>query len=236
MNTPLPVTIAASTHSSQKHYFPSCFYHILRTDHKIIIDRWGFLRYKHSMDKNLIKESITEILRKQDVKRPVCSDRSCAATFRRTAMSTYSSKFNDKYKQVTARPYRAQSLLEEKTKLRIDLLTYDSITRASGNQFCNTTSRCLDRSASIYIEHILQSIELLEDYISGVDERDFSSSVRVQDLVCPRLEIIGEAVKNIRLIFKTGILKLNGGISPDCAMCLYITTLRRRPVAVYGMS
>jgi len=60
----------------------------------------------------------------------------------------------------------------------------------------------MDRSASIYIEHILQSIELLEDYISGVDERDFSSSVKVQDLVCRRLEIIGEAVKNIPSDFK----------------------------------
>jgi uncharacterized protein with HEPN domain len=63
-------------------------------------------------------------------------------------------------------------------------------------------NRYMDRSASIYIEHILQSIELLEDYISGVDERDFSSSVRVQDLVCRRLEIIGEAVKNIPSDFK----------------------------------
>ncbi|MGV7928714.1 MAG: DUF86 domain-containing protein [Spirochaetota bacterium] len=63
-------------------------------------------------------------------------------------------------------------------------------------------NRYMDRSASIYIEHILQSIELLEDYISGVDDRDFSSSVRVQDLVCRRLEIIGEAVKNIPSDFK----------------------------------
>jgi uncharacterized protein with HEPN domain len=49
----------------------------------------------------------------------------------------------------------------------------------------------------VFLEHILESILLIEKYTTGVEERDFVDDVQLQDSVYRRLEIIGEAVKNI---------------------------------------
>ena len=49
----------------------------------------------------------------------------------------------------------------------------------------------------IYIEHILQSIDRIEAYISGKDHQSFSDDFMTQDAVVRQLEIIGEATKRI---------------------------------------
>ena len=49
----------------------------------------------------------------------------------------------------------------------------------------------------IYIEHILQSIDRIEIYISGKDHQSFSDDFMTQDAVVRQLEIIGEATKRI---------------------------------------
>ena len=49
----------------------------------------------------------------------------------------------------------------------------------------------------IYIEHILQSIEKIQSYISGKDQESFSNDSLTQDAVVRQLEIIGEATKRI---------------------------------------
>ena len=49
----------------------------------------------------------------------------------------------------------------------------------------------------IYLKHILDAIELLETYIEDISYEDFKNSIQLQDSVIRRLEIIGEAVKNI---------------------------------------
>ena len=49
----------------------------------------------------------------------------------------------------------------------------------------------------IYIEHILQSIEKIQSYISGKDQETFSNDSITQDAVVRQLEIIGEAAKRI---------------------------------------
>lgn len=56
------------------------------------------------------------------------------------------------------------------------------------------------KNASVYIEDILQSIEKIEEYLSDVTEEDFMKDSQTQDAVIRRLEIIGEAVKNIPTI------------------------------------
>ncbi|MCK4459704.1 MAG: DUF86 domain-containing protein [Methanosarcinales archaeon] len=45
--------------------------------------------------------------------------------------------------------------------------------------------------------HILESIHIIEKYIDQLSQEDFRKSVSTQDAVIRRLEIIGEAVKNI---------------------------------------
>jgi uncharacterized protein with HEPN domain len=57
----------------------------------------------------------------------------------------------------------------------------------------------------IYIEHILQSIERIETYISGKDHQSFSEDYLTQDAVVRQLEIIGEATKRI----SEGLRKIN---------------------------
>ena len=49
----------------------------------------------------------------------------------------------------------------------------------------------------IYIDHILQSIDRIEDYLSGKDHQAFSDDFMAQDAVVRQLEIIGEATKRI---------------------------------------
>jgi len=51
----------------------------------------------------------------------------------------------------------------------------------------------------ILIEHILESIQLIEVYVKGISEEEFLILVEKQDAVIRRLEIIGEAVKNLPL-------------------------------------
>ncbi len=53
------------------------------------------------------------------------------------------------------------------------------------------------KNPKFFLDHILESIHLIEDYVKDADLNDFMASIRMQDLVMRRLEIIGEAVKNL---------------------------------------
>ncbi len=55
----------------------------------------------------------------------------------------------------------------------------------------------MKKDPRIYLEHILESIEQIEDYTHDLLEVEFMDSEQIQDAVLRRLEIIGEAVKNI---------------------------------------
>jgi uncharacterized protein with HEPN domain len=53
------------------------------------------------------------------------------------------------------------------------------------------------KDPKIFLEHILESISEIERNINGMSEVKFSESITIQDAVVRRLEIIGEAVRNI---------------------------------------
>ncbi len=55
----------------------------------------------------------------------------------------------------------------------------------------------MKRDVFIFLEHIPECIQLVEEYTRDKTEEDFSDSVQLQDAVIRRIEIIGEAVKNI---------------------------------------
>ena len=56
----------------------------------------------------------------------------------------------------------------------------------------------------IFLEHILECIDLIEQYTKDRTKEEFLASKHFQDAVIRRIEIIGEAVKNIpREIRKT---------------------------------
>jgi uncharacterized protein with HEPN domain len=60
----------------------------------------------------------------------------------------------------------------------------------------------MKKDAKIFIEHILECIKLIEDYIRNKSEEDFFNSIQLQDSVIRRLEIIGEAINNIPDVIK----------------------------------
>ena len=58
------------------------------------------------------------------------------------------------------------------------------------------------KNVKIFLEHILDAINLIEDYINNKKKSDFLESKQLQDSVIRRIEIIGEAIKNIPSNFK----------------------------------
>jgi len=55
----------------------------------------------------------------------------------------------------------------------------------------------MKKNDSVYLRHILNSIERIEDYTEGMEKDDFLSSNLVQDGTIRQIEIIGEATKNL---------------------------------------
>jgi len=55
----------------------------------------------------------------------------------------------------------------------------------------------MNKDPKIFLEHILQCIELIEEYVEGITKQQFLKSVQLQDSIIRRIEIMGEAVKNI---------------------------------------
>ena len=51
----------------------------------------------------------------------------------------------------------------------------------------------MKKSPEIFIEHILECLNYIEEYTEGITKEDFISSVQLQDAVIRRIEIIGES-------------------------------------------
>ncbi len=60
----------------------------------------------------------------------------------------------------------------------------------------------MKRNMRLYIQDIWESILAIEEYTHNLDKDEFYSNRQVQDAVVRRLEIIGEAVKNIDYDFR----------------------------------
>jgi len=55
----------------------------------------------------------------------------------------------------------------------------------------------MKKDPKIFIEHILESIARIEKYTKQITKKEFLNSTQIQDAVIRRIEIIGEAAKNI---------------------------------------
>ena len=60
----------------------------------------------------------------------------------------------------------------------------------------------MSKNVNVLIEHILESIFLIEVYTAKISKGEFLKSRQIQDAVMRRLEIIGEATKKIPVKFK----------------------------------
>lgn len=60
----------------------------------------------------------------------------------------------------------------------------------------------MDKDFKIFLEHILESIEIIEGYVAGMKRNDFYNSGPIVDAAVKRIEIIGEAANNIPSDFR----------------------------------
>lgn len=58
------------------------------------------------------------------------------------------------------------------------------------------------RKPDLYIADILKSVNKIEEYTKRINEEEFNKNTLIQDAILRRLEIIGEAVKNLPQEFK----------------------------------
>lgn len=55
----------------------------------------------------------------------------------------------------------------------------------------------MKKGSDALLKHILESSEYIEIYIGEISEEEFLKSIQIQDAVIRRLEIIGEAIRNL---------------------------------------
>jgi len=55
----------------------------------------------------------------------------------------------------------------------------------------------MEKNNTVYLRHIIDAIEKIEKYLSGVSEESFVSNSLVQDGVIRQLGIIGEATRHL---------------------------------------
>jgi len=58
------------------------------------------------------------------------------------------------------------------------------------------------RDILVYLDDILESVQLIESYTAFISEGEFYKSGEKQDAILHRLQIIGEAAKHIPLSFR----------------------------------
>jgi uncharacterized protein with HEPN domain len=58
------------------------------------------------------------------------------------------------------------------------------------------------KEPEVFLHHILESIDLIEEYLSYVTQEEFYKIQHWQDSLIRRLELMGEAVKNLPASFK----------------------------------
>lgn len=60
----------------------------------------------------------------------------------------------------------------------------------------------MTKEPAIFLQHILESIELIQKRVENVTYDEFADDIDLQDMVIRRLEIIGEAVRNLPKEFR----------------------------------
>lgn len=55
----------------------------------------------------------------------------------------------------------------------------------------------MEKDDTIYLRHILDAINTIEEYLQGVDEEKFEATRLLQDGTIRQIEIIGEAVRHV---------------------------------------
>lgn len=60
----------------------------------------------------------------------------------------------------------------------------------------------MTKEPAIFLQHILESIELIQKRMKNVSYDKFANDIDLQDMIIRRLEIVGEAVRNLPKDFR----------------------------------
>ena len=55
----------------------------------------------------------------------------------------------------------------------------------------------MKKEIKIYLEHIIESIDLVQDSIKDMNKDEFCNDIHTQDAVIRRIQVIGQAAKNL---------------------------------------
>lgn len=66
----------------------------------------------------------------------------------------------------------------------------------------------MKKDPTVFLKHILECINLIEEYSKNLSKAGFQDNVELQDAVIRRLEIIGEAARNLPDEFKKSYLDI----------------------------
>ena len=78
----------------------------------------------------------------------------------------------------------------------------------------------MERDELLYVRHVLDAINTVEEYLQGVSESQFNKTRLLQDGVIRQIEIVGEAARHISKIYAVHILKFLGRMLQGCAINL----------------
>jgi uncharacterized protein with HEPN domain len=55
----------------------------------------------------------------------------------------------------------------------------------------------MEKDDRVFLQHVLDSITIIEEYLQGVDEEKFMQTRLLQDGVIRQIEIVGEAIRHV---------------------------------------
>ena len=84
----------------------------------------------------------------------------------------------------------------------------------------------MSKDIFVYLDDIIESIKKIEKYVNKTTQNRFNKNTQLQDAVLRRLEIIGEAVKNLPREFKekhkdTPLEGYRRNARPNCAFLFW---------------
>jgi len=92
--------------------------------------------------------------------------------------------------------------LEDALGRPVDLVEYSTLPPVLEGQILAEEVSLIERDNRFFQEEILESITRIEEYTQNLSENDFLQNNQAQDAVVRRLEIIGEATKNLPRNFR----------------------------------
>jgi Uncharacterized conserved protein len=69
----------------------------------------------------------------------------------------------------------------------------------------------MEKDNTVYLRHVLDAINTIEEYLQGVNEDHFKATRLLQDGAIRQIEIIGEAIRHISKDIRKHILKSPAG-------------------------